>query len=216
MPRTYRVVNKRLSNGTGSVPIPIIDHKYVLCSSSNVQSTMEGSVLSSFLSFLSVLFFFYIFLPVQPSSSSSLHFLPSLIAEPLVLLSASGRILGGGIRRVEFLAGELSSMSKGVGCPTAYLVTRCLARYSQGHETRHILAAVVAVAAAAAAIETRRGGARDGGGRVAPRNCQLTFLPPCKKTRSYIPRSHVDTCPTAGPGRAGHDRVPRDRESAEI
>lgn len=22
---------------------------------------------------------------------------------------------------------------------------------------------------------------------VAPRNCQLTFLPPCKKTRSYVP-----------------------------
>lgn len=34
-----------------------------------------------------------------------------------------------------------------------------------------------------------RGATAFGGeeGPVAPRNCQLTFLPPCKKTRSYVP-----------------------------
>lgn len=35
------------------------------------------------------------------------------------------------------------------------------------------------------------------GGPVAPRNCQLTFLPPCKKTRGYTRlRTYVTT---AGP-----------------
>lgn len=37
-------------------------------------------------------------------------------------------------------------------------------------------------------LRCRRAGTRDRrGGPLAPRNCQLTFLPPCKKTRSYVP-----------------------------
>ena len=47
------------------------------------------------------------------------------------------------------------------------------------------------VEGATTARSVRRGATaweRDRDGRpVAPRNCQLTFLPPCKKTRSYVP-----------------------------
>lgn len=81
--------------------------------------------------------------------------------------------------------------------PTSLQLNRP-ARYPQGrHQTPDIHTGApaqvrrVRVRAWKRVVEDGTRGATAFGGEegwpVAPRNCQLTFLPPCKKTRSYVP-----------------------------